>query len=393
MKYRDNSYVLWLPSWYPSKIEPYNGDFIKRHAAATALYTDVHILYVIRDASGTITKDFLKEIVTTGRLKETIIYYYVSPCKIKWLEKFNSFIKYNELYKQTVKEIFSNEGKPYLVHAYIAFKAGLIALWIKKKFKIPFVLSEQWTAYLSGAMPNLSDLPFFSKRRIKTILENAESVMVVSKYLGESLKAKYKIPIPVVIPNVVDVNLFTYVPQTLNAVCRFIHISNLGYQKNPDALINAFSMVKAQGYDFYLDIIGPERNDLIDLTKMLGLQDVISFHNEMQQSDLAYWIRKADALILYSRYETFGCVIIEANACGVPVIVSDMPVMHENVIEGFNGIFAANENEKALSEAIISFIKNRHLFKKEKIAERAASKFNYDFVGLQINSWYGSNKK
>ena len=37
-------YVLWLPSWYPNKLSPFDGDFIQRHAKAAALYNDIAII-------------------------------------------------------------------------------------------------------------------------------------------------------------------------------------------------------------------------------------------------------------------------------------------------------------------------------------------------------------
>jgi glycosyltransferase involved in cell wall biosynthesis len=108
----------------------------------------------------------------------------------------------------------------------------------------------------------------------------------------------------------------------------------------------------------------------------------------MPQQQLVQYIQRADALVLYSRFETFGCVIIEANACGVPVIVSDIPVLHENVTNGFNGLFAANENAVALADRIIYFIKNKQMFSKEEIARCTTEKYSYGQIGAQITAWY-----
>lgn len=62
-------------------------------------------------------------------------------------------------------------------------------------------------------------------------------------------------------------------------------------------------------------------------------------YEEMSQESLVKFLQPATALILVSSYETFGCVLIEANACGVPVIVSDIPVFHETVKQEVNGVF------------------------------------------------------
>ena len=42
-------YVLWLPSWYPNKLAPFDGDFIQRHAKAAALYNDILVIYAVPD--------------------------------------------------------------------------------------------------------------------------------------------------------------------------------------------------------------------------------------------------------------------------------------------------------------------------------------------------------
>ncbi|HQV61525.1 MAG TPA: hypothetical protein PLG08_12150, partial [Chitinophagaceae bacterium] len=48
--------ILWLCSWYPAKTDPYNGDFIQRHARAAALYNDIYIIHVAGDETGNTKK-------------------------------------------------------------------------------------------------------------------------------------------------------------------------------------------------------------------------------------------------------------------------------------------------------------------------------------------------
>jgi glycosyltransferase involved in cell wall biosynthesis len=110
----------------------------------------------------------------------------------------------------------------------------------------------------------------------------------------------------------------------------------------------------------------------------------------MLQSELVKLVQTSDALILYSRYETFGCVLIEANACGVPVIVSDVPVFHENVQEGFNGILAKNEDPAALAEKLSLFLDNQYSFRKNDIITFTKDKFSYKRIGTMYSEWYKS---
>ena len=50
-----NKEILWLPSWYPNKIDPFDGDFIQRHAYAVSLHKKIHVIFARPDESGKIT--------------------------------------------------------------------------------------------------------------------------------------------------------------------------------------------------------------------------------------------------------------------------------------------------------------------------------------------------
>src|SRR5215213_3386643 len=122
--------TLWLTSWYPTLLNPFNGDFVQRHAQAVSLYNNVTVLFLERDVHGRITKDiFIKE-QTNGNLTERIVYYY-SPKNFSFLGKLISFLKYYNLSKKEVKR-YLNNGRPHIVHLHVATKAGIIARWVRR---------------------------------------------------------------------------------------------------------------------------------------------------------------------------------------------------------------------------------------------------------------------
>jgi glycosyltransferase involved in cell wall biosynthesis len=388
---KNEPYILWLPSWYPSKIEPYNGDFIQRHAKAASLFNNIHVIYIIKDSTGIITKTVSKENHEQGRLKETIIYYYIPVGKFKLLQSFKSIKKYASLYSRVIKQVIKKDGKPQLIHLYIAYKAGLLALYTHYRYKIPYVISEQWTIYLKEARPNFWNFPVYKQTLIKKIFAKASDVMVVSNYLGSYLHNTFQIPKPILIPNVVDANVFRYALPEFQNLNRFVHISNLNYQKNPEDIIKAFALVKEKGYKFELDIIGPESMELKGLVNYYKMTEDIHFHNEMPQTKLVNFIQGSKGLILFSRYETFGCVVIEANACGVPVIASDIPVLHENIEEGVNGIFATSGDPVDLASKIVQLIEGIPLYGQEQLSIYTLQKYSLENAGRQFHNWYNKN--
>lgn len=382
--------ILWLASWYPSAVKPLNGDFIQRHAQAASLYNDIEVLFVEKDIEGVITKDLFKEVRLEGRLTEKIIYYHDRNAR-SLAGKLLSNYKYHRTFTNEVKRYIKKNGLPDLVHVHIAMKAGLIAKWIKRKYKVPYVLSEHWSGYLSEATDQFSHYPLYYRYLNLRVIKNALAISTVSKYLGAQIQRLAQSKSALVIPNVVNTKLFyPGFPQKNNDPINFIHISTLSYHKNPEAILRAFSIVKKKSFNFKLKIFGPSNDSLKDLAIQLGLQNEIIFHEEIPQSELANHLQKADALVLYSRYETFGCVIIEANACGVPVIVSDLEALKEIVQDGFNGLVVEENSTQKLAAKILWFIKNKESFNAAKISALAQKKYSYQTVGKQFDDWYKS---
>jgi len=379
--------VLWLASWYPNKLSPFDGDFLQRHAKAVALYERVHVIYIVKDDKRIITQDIKTDNTTHGDLTEEIIYYSSFKTGIKILDKYFSQRKYNQLYKKAINAYIAIDGKPDLVHVQIAIKAGLAALWMKRKWGIPYIVSEQATIYLENADFQIKDYPLVIQKWLKNVLEQASMVTVVSHYLGKAIQRNFPGVKYEVIPNVVDTDIFYPVQEGSSGITRFIHISNMNYQKNTEAILEALHLLKDK-FSFEMYLYGTMNDVLQYLINKLQLQEHVFTMGEVPQQELAKAIQQSDALVLYSRYETFGCVLIEANACGVPVIVSDIEVFHELIEESRNGIFAEENNPVALAGKLETFITQKGSFNKNEIATTTASTYNFNKVGRLFSDLY-----
>jgi glycosyltransferase involved in cell wall biosynthesis len=381
--------ALWLASWYPNELSPFNGDFIKRHAEAVSLFEQVYVIYVVRDEKGIITKDVHITESTTGNLTEKIIYYYSTRSTVSLLDKYKSETRYRNLYKQAIQEYIGKNGRPGIVHVHVGMKAGPIATWLKEKMGIPFVLSEHWSGFLPEAREKLEDLPFYIRSLWKKTIRAAASCSVVSKYLAEAVNKHLKGNHCRIIPNVVNTDIFYPAAGDTSSI-RFVHISGLDDLKNPGLILKAFKIVIQSYPDARLEIFGSPGEKWKDVVKEPGMMSKLSFSKEVPQQVLARHLNGAVALILYSSYETFGCVVIEANACGVPVIVSDIPSMHETVLEGTNGYFAPLHNAEALSQKMLDMIQHRNKFNSGVISDMTKSLYSYPVIGKQFSEWYRS---
>jgi glycosyltransferase involved in cell wall biosynthesis len=101
--------------------------------------------------------------------------------------------------------------------------------------------------------------------------------------------------------------------------------------------------------------------------------EMISQHGRVGQTELASILRSADCLILPSRFDSFGMVVPEAMACGLPVIVSDMVGAKELVADGRNGFIVPAENISALVTRMRWMIHNRRFSREMSLEARAAA--------------------
>lgn len=383
------AHILWLASAWPNRLSPFNGDFVQRHAQAASAFVPIHVITVVRDVQGMVTRSVHKEVKHRGDLTETVIYYYCPDRFGTVIGKIRSAILYRKYLREAVREHMEQQGLPRCVHVHWGMKAGMEAMRIKRKWGVPYFVTEHWTGFLPEAADNFSQLPPVIRNTWKRILYGSAGCIAVSETLAAALRKRFPgLPVSV-IPNVVDTSVFY--PRKASVVPhRFIHISGMDDFKDPASLFKAFRAVLNTVPDAELHIYGTASPQMKELADRTGITPAVSFHAEVPQPELADAMVTAAALILYSRYETFGCVIIEANACGVPVIVSDLPVFRESVEQGVNGLLAAPGDPAALAAAMLQMIRERERFNTQVIAQRTIQAYAYPVVGEQLATLYSN---
>lgn len=382
-------YILWLPSWYPNKITPYVGDFVQRHAQAAARFSNIIVLVLVHDVAGVVTKRVKVDETAANNLTEITVYYHINASLPKVVRSAGSFLFRAFLYRKIIKDIFKKRGLPQMAHVHVAGNGGLAALWLHRKYGLPFLISEHWGGYLNEGGFGFNRLSFTKCRLIREIYRKAHSVSAVSLSLAKNLKAVFGNLDLRIIANVVDTELFKPSSATKSNKLQFIHISTLDHPKNPEAILEGFGLFfKKSGIDFTLVIVGPDSAEVKDWCRQFGIEDKVKLEKERPQSQLVPLIQQSDALVLFSLHETFGCVIIEANACGVPVLVSNVPVFKELVQEGFNGLMANGTTAAHLCSLLKTFMQQKEIFSKEAISRHTANKFDYHNAGMLFRDWY-----
>jgi glycosyltransferase involved in cell wall biosynthesis len=128
-------------------------------------------------------------------------------------------------------------------------------------------------------------------------------------------------------------------------------------QKGFDVLLHAFARLHIADLALVLLGEGPERSHLESMARDLGIASRVMMPGFV--ANPWHWMARAAAFVLPSRYEGFGSVLVEAMACGTPVVAADCEYGPREILsDGDAGSLARAEDIDSLTAAIDNVLKN-----------------------------------
>ncbi len=207
-------------------------------------------------------------------------------------------------------------------------------------------------------------------------VERADAVTVPSRFLGDAARAVLDLPSLAieVIPNFVDCEHFvppaTRQPGSIRALFeRFgdpgddavavaptlVHVSNFRPVKRVHDVLAVYERVNAVRPCRLLMIgDGPDRPAVEARVRSQGLEPRVRFLG--RQDDLVPLLQHCDVFLLPSESESFGVAALEAMACGVPVVASDVGGLPELVVPGEGGCLAPRGDVEGMASAVLSLL-------------------------------------
>ncbi|MCH8485515.1 MAG: glycosyltransferase [Candidatus Cyclonatronum sp.] len=239
--------------------------------------------------------------------------------------------------------------KPGLVHAFYATNYGFLAALAGCR---PLLLSVMGTDVFS--YPNKS---FLHLAGTSAILKRADYIAATSKIMVRRVRWLKSSPARIAhTPFGTDLNRFR--PAARNSLpgrentFRIISVRHLEHKYGLDVLIDGAALLRRQlpRLNFSLDICGegPERKALEARIAGHGLQDICRMPGAVSPEALPQLLQNADIAVVPSREESFGVSVIEASACGIPVIGSKVGGIPEVIREGETGLLFPSQNAAAL---------------------------------------------
>lgn len=290
------------------------------------------------------------------------------------------------LYQQYV----TNFGSPDVIHAHNARYAGILAWRIKQDCHVPYVLTEHSTEYARNLIRD-TDFDY-----IASAFRNADKRIVVSPGLGRVLEKTIGDSVTpwLVIPNILDgkfenLNLGGTVGRKRDKDFHFLNVGILAEKKGQADLLRAFAARFREDKQVKLRIGGDGqlRQSLEDLSDQLDIGNQISFLGELRHEQVLEEMQNCDAYVHSSHYETFGVVIIEALACGKPV-VSTICGGPEDIIQSHNGMLVPARDIDSLGNAMAIMRHNAPTYDSLLIRQDCLARFGERAIVSQLSQVY-----
>lgn len=269
------------------------------------------------------------------------------------------------------------KGNYDVCHVFFGIPSGVIGYWLKKRYKLPYIIR-----FGGGDIPGFQErfklvykviAPF-----IKMIWKNADALVANSEGLRKFALAFYdKREIKVIYNGVDTEKFYPDAAKRDRERINLLFVSRLIERKGLQFVIPKLKEIqKAADKQIRLTVVGdgPYRKALEDLAVQYDVADRVFFEGQKDKGELLQYYQGGDIFIFPSKREGMPNAVLEAMACGLPVIMAPCEGSEE-LIQGNGIIVSADEMGKVLGMVMCS--EKLELWGKES-RKRAEEMFSWD---------------
>lgn len=278
-----------------------------------------------------------------------------------------------------------------LIHAHFGYPDGVVAAKLAKRYKVPFIITEHasWVPWMNNYPKARRQAVWAASRCSFHIAVSNFARQTIEQFTGDTERLR-------VLPNGVDVNVFRraadFGPADPNQI---LYVGFMRHIKGIDILLRAMALLVKQKPDLRLVLIGggiyrdskAQEGQLRQLTQELGLEKNVEFVGIKTPQEVARYMCESSLLVLPSRTETFGAVLIEALACGTPVVATRCGGT-EDIVRDEIGRLVEKENPEELARAMMDVIVRRKEFDPDKLRQYALKNFSWEEVAKRTGELY-----
>ena len=377
--------ILIVASWYPTKDNPTVGSFV--HEQALMLRDFGHQVTVIHPFMlGTFASSITKRSTVSYTQEDGIRVLRVGVAPplpffraISYAYCFHRVLKAMNTFQLDLKEFV-------VIHSHAAFMGGYIAMRLSQNVGIPFIHTE----HASGLLYNPNQYTSTDKRLLRSIYSSAKHVLFVSHYslsntlniLEISDSSRFS-----VVPNVINTDFFEESIKRGSKPTNFLMVGDFIPVKNHELLLRSWITVQTKCAGIKLTLIGDGINK-IDLAKQFPElnMDFLTIKPRLGRQELREMMTRHDVILSSSVVETFGLSIAEAQALGIPALVTNSGGVTD-IVTPETGMVTA-PNAIAFAKGMMQIIESYDTFDSMRIRQLAKDRFAAPVILNRLNSIY-----
>ena len=363
--------ILVLTNLFPTPWDPLRGAFNRQQFERLAQRHDVHVMTAVDFRER--LRGMRGEVEVTGLRTDHFVF--IFPPGIG--RSLHAACWFASLQLQRGRRL--RAAKYDVVLASWAYPDAVAAGWLARWLRIPYVVK------VHGSDLNVTAESALRRPQIRQSLRHAGAVVAVSRALADKAVAIGADPSRVsTVYNGVDDTRFApgsrvTARQRLglaDSSPMILYVGNLKHSKGCGDLLEAFPAVLNVNRNATLIYLGAgaAATELAQRAAALGCAERVALRGAVPHAQLADWFRAADVMCLPSHNEGVPNVVLEAMACGIPVVASRVGGIPE-VLPEFAGILVPARETAALSAALIEAT-SRH-WESDRIVEHART-FRWD---------------
>lgn len=345
--------VLIISEFYPHAAEAYAGIFVREQIA---YFKHCEVIAVIAPAVRYPPLSHYQQLravqPAAGIHQEAG--YLVVRVPVHYLPVIAEGFACTEFYRRALSAIEQHQFEFDLIHAHWAYRSGFVAGKLAQEFAKPFVLTAQGS--------DIHSWLFEHRKRAKILaaLQTADAIIALNKNLRDKILAEGVAEDKLhVIPQGVDCELYkpssintnNLRPATAESPFVFLCIANHHRVKGVDILLHALAQTDKK-INLLLIGAGPETEALQSLAQKLGLGARVTFAGAQPPESIPNWINAADAVVIPSRNEGGPAVLLQAMACGKPVVATSVGMVPAVITDERLGLIVPAEDAQALAAAL-----------------------------------------
>jgi glycosyltransferase involved in cell wall biosynthesis len=371
---------LVLTEWYPSAEDPVLGTFVREKARAIARRHDVVVMHprpVARPRDGGLFS--ISDEYDEGLRVLRVGYRRLVPAPLSFLPRLLGT-------RAALRDLERSGWVPDLIHAHV-FPAAFLAVLLARRRGLPVIASENSTAFPRGEVRG------WQRAMARLAFGMADLVCPASEDLGRHI-ARLGVRTRIrPVPNVVDTSLFSpgagesAGPSGPGGPARILLVALLDPKKGVDHLLRALAAVEPPRFMLRIAGDGPVRRELEALRDQLGLSEHVEFLGLRSKPEVARLMRQSDFLVLPSLWENLPNVLIEAMACGLPVVATRTGGVPEMIDEGA-GLLVEPGDVEGLRAALERMLDAHAGYDRKAIARAAGERYGHEAVGARWDELY-----